>query len=166
MSAYFVSDATIDAVVSLMIRQDDAASFAQPWHKALADYWLAKFGRMLDLRSDAGLIGCALLEMNCDAMLARYPSIKGTAEENDMLRDALAYRFTPRNEGEPTLAKSLACFLYQCSEGTVPHSPLFIACADLKQAVTPPPASATLWRNPALWAARREYDAAPWGLEA
>jgi hypothetical protein len=132
MSAYFVEDATIDAAVTLLDRA----------------------GR---LRGNPTQVGRAMLAMNLDAMLQRYPSIRGTDEARDYAQRARSYNYKPRPEGQPTLCKSLECLLYQCAEGDVPETEMFKALdADL---VALRPAKGR-WPTPE-W---MEYQRAPWGL--
>lgn len=73
------------------------------------------------LHHDPDLLGMCLLEMNRRALVARYGDNYAEAVE--------PYRYhEPRHR--PTLLvqvyKSLRCFLYQCSEGDMPDTTLFL----------------------------------------
>tara|TARA_R100001086_G_scaffold240554_1_gene166763 strand:- start:330 stop:632 length:303 start_codon:yes stop_codon:yes gene_type:complete len=88
--------------------------------------------------------------MNCDAILQRYPSTVGTAEERDMRGAAVAYVYMmpeiikqPKAVYAPQLAKSANCLLYQCSEGNIGmgndlYDPLYNALKRLCDAVGEP----------------------------
>lgn len=113
MSAFFVPDATIDAICSLL-------TMCEP----VPVDQLTKLGR-------------AMLHNNADAMEARYGPVTGSGNAEVMSEfegyrvAADAYTFQPRSEPLPALYKQLRCYLYQCSEGQVDRTPLHLTLSKL-----------------------------------
>lgn len=100
MSAFFVSRATIHDTVYLR----DAS-----WPSGRSP-------------ADLDALGRRLWKMNADAMLARYPSISGTAELRGYLGAASAYAYRVQGVSTAQLAKSAQCLRYQCAEGDIPEA--------------------------------------------
>lgn len=114
-------------------------------------------------RSCAGLdeIGRALFAMNIDAVTQRYPDCKanpinlpGTV---GCEKFPATYRFSDNHlpmtkKDRIDSYKAIQCLLYQCSEGNVPETTLFIELTNLGHDL----ASAIVSGLP-------EYEAAPWG---
>jgi hypothetical protein len=59
-----------------------------------------------------------LYDMNAGALKQRYPN-----SYIDMISDFQG--FDPTRSSKPGVLKRIHCYLYQCSEGDVPNSPLF-----------------------------------------
>src|ERR1700694_2447680 len=113
MSAFMVEDQTINRVVTWLTREVQRSRFTLDWLAreydvdVSGDQWDEKLAR-------------AMFQLNCDGVHARYG--EGEAEKFRPLN------FTYKPEGDTFLVqvlKSLQCFLYQCSEGDVPHTKLY-----------------------------------------
>ena len=107
MSAFIVEDKTINRVVSHLEWDRDGQAWTM--HR------LEKEG--LPIISDE--LGQAMFALNVEAVEQRYG--EGEAKE---FRD-LNYRYSPQNAKIHQVLKSLRCWIYQCSEGSVPETPLF-----------------------------------------
>jgi hypothetical protein len=107
MSAFVVQDKTINRFICWM--END--NYNNGWTKH----------RLEELKlTTRETLGKALFNLNCDAVNQRYGD--GQAEQFR----PLDYRFTYELVTTPHQAlKSLECWLYQCSEGNVPETPLF-----------------------------------------
>jgi|SRR5215471_11129528 len=101
MSAFLVSDGTIDRVVK-------AFSLHYPDHQP-----------------DLNEIGRMMVAMNASALNQRYT--KAQVEEAWGFIEPDAYTYTEHEDDKPNLAmlKALHCFIYQCSEGNVPDCDLY-----------------------------------------
>jgi len=104
MSAYFASENTITDTVILMQRGGYAA--------------------------DPSTLGSRLWIMNVRALLQRYGADGPyKAEDYDaMPKEAVEYSFPSDAEHQPfdQLVESARCLRYQCSEGDIPESELFV----------------------------------------
>jgi hypothetical protein len=105
MSAYVVSDKTINVIVASVIENGfDPGYYESPEDLALAMY-----------------------EMNCTAVDARYkdkPSKKFHPE---------AFRYVKEiPDSRIVVFKLIACYLYQCSEGHVPEYDLYKALRNIQ----------------------------------
>ena len=144
MSSFLVSHATVDAVLSSFDGRD-AHLFRRPFEDLVA---LACPGG--DPWSHRDLLGRALLEMNVSALEERYPS----HHHPEARAGALTYVYRPpRPLHRLAVIKACDCLIYQCSEGTVPERPLFVALSELRQLL----ADDFLMHHPT-------YTAAPWGF--
>jgi len=101
MSAFLVSDGTIDRVVK-------AFSLHYPDHQP-----------------DLNEIGRMMVAMNASALNQRYTAAQVREAWGDP--DPYAYTYTEHEDDKPSLAmlKALHCFTYQCAEGNVPESDLY-----------------------------------------
>jgi len=71
---------------------------------------------------DWALLGQALREMNVAAVIARY----GPSDDLPGPFPLLPYEYRGVMPPSPIQAiKTLACYLYQCSEGDIPEQPLY-----------------------------------------
>ena len=124
MSAFIVEDRSINRIVDFCY----ALAFENEWPLALL-----KPPRPLNGPEDLEAFGRELFAMNVAAVTARY----GSAD--DMLGDQpYEYRPDPTPVHEWDLyqvAKSLDCYLYQCSEGYVPKRALFKQVSGLRDSV-------------------------------
>lgn len=104
MSAFIVSDKTMNTVVNAFFKHDR---------------------QMRDAPQDQlELLGHQLFDMNADAIRARY------GERDDGYDETPDYRWTPLRlyDGRAALCamlKAAQCLGYQCSEGDVPDYPLY-----------------------------------------
>lgn len=97
MSAYVVGKQTIDRIVTAL--QKDSLDYALP-----------------DLREkDPNKLGQKLWNMNVQAFSERYGENINVPE----------YEWSREYINDIQLIKTLHCFLYQCSEGSVPETPLY-----------------------------------------
>lgn len=120
MSAYVVSEKTLGRI----LRYFDAISFDNERKHLLSP--LQEAGYLLRLSQSTGLfykdfsdLAQDMIKMNCQAVNFRYET-----EENK------PYQWTSNLPNLPPLIqaiKSLDCFLYQCSEGDFPETPLYKA---------------------------------------
>ncbi len=101
MSAYIVERETIDRVVTCIKEQKQ-------------DGWVTRAFPTLTAGTP-NEIGQRLWKMNVQAVERRY-------EERNPVR---LYKFQLRPCSQVQAIKSLACLLYQCSEGNVPETPLY-----------------------------------------
>lgn len=113
MSAYVVEDRTIDRILTYLTMDAEAVPSLLPRVAAAAG---ARPG-------DASAIGRALLAMNVRAVNARYSEHAA----------APAYTWTPAMADDAQYAKSLDCYMYQCSEGDVPDEPLYAAMEHVRR---------------------------------
>lgn len=100
MSAFIVSDGTMDRVVAavLMIRRKTT------------------FDGLPATPENATKIGRRLYVLNSAAVGQRY-------DENEI--EGAGYTYRPIDRGEPAFYKAVRSLLYQCSEGDVPERELF-----------------------------------------
>lgn len=110
MSAFFIGSDSMQRVIAGFI-----ANYADPGH-----------GLPMPTK-----LGRELLKMNRQAMLARYPSIKGTAEDLAMLADCETFDYDSNVSCQTvddveTAYEQTRSLRYQCSEGDVPdENPLY-----------------------------------------
>lgn len=117
MSAFIVEDKTINRVIGWL---------AHPRIRHEHPYLLEDVLEAAEIEKDAAdwpeRLGLSMMQMNCDAVDARY-------DEHNLV----AYQY--RQEWATTdvqALKSLGCWLYQCSEGEVPERPLYRAFRELE----------------------------------
>jgi hypothetical protein len=96
-------------------------------------------------------LGQELLKMIIEATNQRYPANHYLTPEEDKERIA-NFEFKARNVSKIQGLKSLQCFLYQCSEGTVPRMKLYKLMRDFEYNM----AKEIISELP-------EYDKAEWG---
>lgn len=125
MSAYVVEDETINRIVAWL--QNEAASGGQDnglGALALAGHGLrcAMSHEPPALAEACERLGRALHFLNVGAVRDRYED----ADKANMIGDGYAWR-QESPAGLIQTYKSLRCWLYECSEGKVPDSPLFQA---------------------------------------
>jgi hypothetical protein len=145
MSAYVVDDKTINGILPHLSAQEfDTLA------RAACDTFTLERDDVED-----GVLGEALRTLNVAAVLQRYPDC--SVERGDLPgpHPFLPYRYAPILAGggsKVQALKSLRCLLYQCSEGTIPETPLYKALDDLS----------SRW---ALEIVEKlpEYDRARWG---
>jgi hypothetical protein len=98
MSSFIVGDITIDRFMSVV------------W-KNSSEEGLTKLGRNL-------------LRMNVDATEQRYPT-HPYLDEDEREQRIRNYKFHFQEVTPIQALKSMSCFLYQCSEGTIPKRALY-----------------------------------------
>lgn len=155
MSAYVCDNETFDRIVSHFhfSGSDYLISHAKRQLKKIGfdvEAGANKSAVIIDL-ADA-MSGCeklalALLQMNIDAVNARYG--EGEAEKFRPLD--YKPRFTMPC-GKHQLFKTLECYLYQCSEGDIPDRPLYQILDEMKSCI----ASDIVRNTP-------QYELAKWG---
>ena len=131
MSAFIVTDKCIHAIVTMLI---NAPIFA----RSLTDR---------GIRIEPTALCTALYKMNVDAVNARYPNHPQEALEK--------LRFVSYHVNASQQAKYLSCFIYQCSEGSVPECALYKALEEVEntiEAITPEG-----FKN------SKDYQTAEWG---
>lgn len=139
MSAYLVTPATVDAILTQLQLRDG---------ETLA-HLFRPFTAPDDPRDRLDELGQLVMLMNVDALRACYPNHRHDLEQ----REAAAYTFTARPETAGYALKQLDCLMYQCSEGDVSERPLFEALIRMRQILT----DRVLDTVPS-------YAAAPWGV--
>ena len=102
MSAYIVEKATIDRIVTYLETNEV--------RREIEDYF-----RYPTLRGTCAEQGQRLWTLNVRAVDARY-------EETNPVE---LYRHESNHCSKTQTLKSLRCFLYQCSEGDIPETPLY-----------------------------------------
>jgi len=143
MSAFVVSDSTINAAVSWISFTDRDRSFSH-----LTSYLLPEAG--YDIKNDPEALPRLASEMfalNVDAVNARY---QGGAEQFRTLD--FTYQLDLSARGAVGALKLLQCWHYQCSEGDVPETPLYQLMGRVIGAI----ALGIVCQTEA-------YDRAPWG---
>ena len=137
MSAFVVSDSTINAAVTWLQHTDRSRNFS--FITMLPSYDLVKDPEA------ANRLACDMFQLNVDAVNARY---NGGADP------PLDFKYA-KDYSAPNAVRAfklLECWRYQCSEGDVPETPLYqlmdriigeIACEIVH--------------------ATEAYDRAPWG---
>lgn len=140
MSAYIVDDTTINTVLSHLTADDFRALAAAAFGDGLL--WA-------DRPTDAEL-GAALRALNERAVSERYPNEPVEALPGPA--PYAPYAYAPLLVGAVPAYKALRCLLYQCSEGSVPETPLYAALDALSDA----------WAREIV-CALPEYDRAAWG---
>lgn len=137
MSAFIVSDDTINGIVSFLNRH-------------ARDYrWLFDGKYDLSQTEDLDKLGSDLYHMNCDAVDDRYG--RGTAAGDTSEYPAFEFKFR-RDMHRAAVYKAMCCLRYQCSEGNIPERPLFKLLEEAIAAV----ADGIVKSLP-------EYEAAQWG---
>jgi hypothetical protein len=139
MSAFIVEDKTINTIITML--KNSESCFNSSWY-------IRKLKESGYYFEDGGeeKLGREMFELNCRAVDERYG--EGQAKEFRNLN----YSFNHQPFYTVISAyKSLQCWLYQCSEGTVPESPLFKLMQDISNNI----ANHIVSRMP-------EYEKAPW----
>jgi len=141
MSAFIVQADTINRIANLF----DKAQFDNqaPLCYVRRVIKMRDFGRIDLLQAFVN----ELHGMNIGAMIARY------GNRNEFDETQTRYKSMPiDNKDLWQVLKSLDCYLYQCSEGDIPESPLFKEVEAAREAL-------------ADWLLRNttEYNAATWG---
>lgn len=139
MSAFIVEDKTINTIITML--KNSEACLNSTWYIRQ----LKESGYYLEDGGEEKL-GREMFELNCRAVDERYG--EGQAKEFCNLN----YSFNRQSFYTVISAyKSLQCWLYQCSEGTVPEAPLFKLMQDISNNI----AHHIVSRTP-------EYEKAPW----
>lgn len=141
MSAYVVSNETINAILAFM----KADSGRSPHiYRSLENMDLVWTGK-----DAAWALGCMMLDLNIEAVCARYSD-----EKADVLKEGREFEHNGILPPSRIQAfKSLQCWLYQCTEGHIPEeSDLFKAFSDVRNKM-------------AVYIVNhlKEYDTATWG---
>ena len=145
MSAFVVDPKTINGIVGYLRATNDG----DPWPQVLLqkiEFDIASTEQVADL-------GQAMYNANVNAVGQRYPndtltSCPGTHENGELA----VYRYKLMTPNRFQALKSLACWLYQCSEGNVPESKLFQTLLAVRHH----------WAQQII-DSLPEYDAAGWG---
>jgi hypothetical protein len=132
MSSFMVEDRTINRIVTHVFNEKESHLL----------YRLKDRG----LPATPQTLREALARMNRDAVEARYQ------EQAAEYFPAEDYTYTPETCSPVQLAKSIACYLYQCSEGDVHKSNLFGFVTELQADL----AMDFVRKHP-------DWDAAEWG---
>lgn len=116
MSAFVVQDKTINTVVSYLV-------MTKEWYT----HKLTDMGYDLEKKLSVEKLAKDMFFLNCEAVDARYG--KGEAEKFRPLD--FKYCFTCTVNAYMAM-KSLSCWLYQCSEGNIDKSPLYITMKEIE----------------------------------
>src|SRR5258708_25803522 len=109
MSAFIVSDGTMDLVVSAILKVHERGA----WE-----------GILTASPTAGDEIGAKLYAMNHEAVRQRY-------DEREPFEP---YSWQPAGYRQPVRwYKAIQCLRYQCSEGDVPETPLYAALTDLER---------------------------------
>lgn len=142
MSSYIVNDETINKVVSYLCSKANGPDPNILWNKTK----LEAMG--FDLRSQESCAKLAhkMFDLNVAAVQARY----GEAEGEGFPLPVFAYSFMAATTIE--VIKALKAWLYQCTEGRVPQSALYLAMTEVHCLLCIDFVEQT-----------EEYEATPWG---
>lgn len=120
MSAYIVSDDTLDLLVSALVAWDDDSRviYLQPWQSnplCLEDFVVSSHSggvRTIELNSvDADYIKKELLAQNIVSVIAHYGSTEGFLNEHQ------PFRIVPESQASlAELAGAVSCYDYQACE--------------------------------------------------
>lgn len=139
MSAYMVSDDTINKVVSFLV-------YAAIAHKGVARY-LENEGYPLVTPEQQETLANKMFDLNIQGVNARYGD--GEAEKFR----PLDFKYRLLMPCSPIhVHKALACLLYQCSEGDIDETPLYKTLTQVNYLI----AESIVHNLPA-------YELAPWG---
>lgn len=107
MSAFIVQDKTINRVATYLVSDREAA-------------WVKKqLQEKCGINESLDLIGIAMFNLNVAAVNGRYGADQ--AGQFRPLNYCAGYQLASRVQ----VLKSLRCWLYQCTEGTVPETDLY-----------------------------------------
>ena len=126
MSSYIVDDKTINRIL--------AAAQLYGWHGSSATMPSAPRDIICPepMFLDWALLGACLREMNVAAVVARY----GPSDSLPGPCPLLPYEYKCMSAPAPIQTiKSLACYLYQCTEGAVPEQTLYQQLRNWKSAL-------------------------------
>lgn len=121
MSAFIVNNKTIDRILSFIYWNNGVSS---SWRKRI----LKNIGYDLEKEEECKKLGLAMYKMNCEAVSQRYGE-----ELNKKAISDYDYEYTLAKPIQ--VLKSLQCFLYQCSEGTVPREKLYKALRTIETSI-------------------------------
>lgn len=108
MSAFIVESKVISGIIGFLAHRRNLDS--------LRMFIARETGYSLDRYADRCALGQAMFELNCNAVSQRYNEPANGSE----------YRYGVAATLSAVQAfKSLKCWLYQCSEGDVPDTPLY-----------------------------------------
>jgi hypothetical protein len=138
MSAYIVSTEVMNTVVNAIM-----AEFHKP-HRYRREF----AGVDLSLPDAEQQLAARLYAMNQAAVIARYPDTHAEGGYSEIPE----YRFRMQVVRALHAHKAISCLLYQCTEGTVPASPLYRELEEFKQQL----AERIVTSLP-------EWEKAPWG---
>lgn len=102
MSAFIVTNSTIDQIISFCANRENQNHIKMPC--------------LLDSAKGRNLFGQKLLDMNITAVNVRYPETPSKCQR---------YRFSENTASPVQTLKSLQCLLYQCAEGDTPETDLY-----------------------------------------
>jgi len=126
MSAYIVDDETINHIVSHLEESENRA-----WNER-------RLKESVGFKMDSRMLGTTMFALNVEAVGQRYPDCKGVADMPGKIGHVeYEHRYLVCNRAQAL--KSMRCWLYQCSEGTVATHPVIKAmdeiAADLALAI-------------------------------
>jgi hypothetical protein len=133
MSAYVVEDSTINAIVSYLCNHDPNSN------------WLKQLGYNLFNQDDQKRLARDMFNMNVEAVCQRYP------DDNRDSYQFAGFEFE-LSRGAVAIYKTIHCYLYQCSEGSVPTFELYQALDKIAGTI-----------GYQIIAEMPEYESAPWG---
>lgn len=116
MSAYIVEDKCINRILSSMLDNADDAWLMNRLRELIGGEGFPVFSPVN--QESLTSLGKSMLYMNAEAVSQRYDEPKETAPGD-------TYKFEHLSTTRIQAIMSLACFLYQCSEGNVPDMALF-----------------------------------------
>ena len=137
MSAFMVSDKTINQIVTYL--KDDRESASRVRSELIEHF-------DIDPKTMPEVLGDLLFKLNIDGVNARYG--KNEAQEFR----PLDYKFRYALAGRITTLKALQCWKYQCSEGDVIETKLYKIMKDYENALCH-----------AIVSALPEYENSKWG---
>ena len=120
MSAFMVSDKTISSITNYLA-QHRGDVIHQAGVDVLDEDYKTTFGQLLlDLNAQA--FGQLLLDLNAKGVNAGYSDGQAAELRSLTYTPVPAYQLT---DDVISVVKYMTCWLYQCSEGDVPESPLY-----------------------------------------
>lgn len=137
MSCYIVEDETINRIVSFCFWEHEDR-IKHTIKQVFEDIGINLWGFHNDKETDNAMriFGEKLLAMNVMSYYARYSHQEDT--KDDIAEAIKEYKFEdlPLSEREHCqVLMSIQCFLYQCSEGDVDETPLFLGLRKIEESI-------------------------------
>lgn len=148
MSSFIVSNETINRIVATL-------ELSKIRNQSFPDFRYMDGGELLEMEAaNVRTLGETLFFLNLRATIAeRYPHNHPDVEKsiNDMASTYRHQHEYVNSSNRAQVYKSLQCYLYQCSEGEIPNSPLYKALETYKAKLAELMVEDTQEYNEASW---------------
>ncbi len=128
MSSFIVKPETINRIVSYLAYAQGNGGIQYSG----IQYVLRERGIHVEAYQDKQALVQALLALNMQAVHERYGDKSLATMPGKIGMKTSDYSFQYEDGGPIRVYKSLGCLIYQCSEGTVPESPLYKFLGEIK----------------------------------